>query len=320
MQKAITRILSSLVLASFTSAAHADFGFSEKDGVLQLLDGSKLVTSFRTDYRVPCLYPLTAPSGANILRHWPLENDASSEDKDHPHHRGLWLSHGNVNGYDFWAGFDNKNATIRLDSITGKEADGTSAAFTANLTWTAESKDLLGETRLHSFSMPDADTLRLDITSTLTGLETDVIFGDTKEGTFAIRMDRSLRVVGPEAKATLTNSNGETNTQAWGKRADWAAYSGPDELGKPVVIAILDDPSSFRHPTHWHARDYGLLAANPFGIHDFEKGKDKGAGNHTLKPGESITLRYTVIIHSGSLESAKLDEVHKSLTTERAKP
>ncbi len=315
MHKIIPPLLSALALACFTSTAHAEFEFSKKEGVLQLLDGGKLITAFRTDYRVPSLYPLTAPSGANILRHWPLENDAPSEEKDHPHHRGLWLSHGNVNGYDFWAGFDNKNATIRLDSVSEKKADAKAASFTANLTWTAEGKEMLGETRSHSFSKPDAETLRLDITSTLTALKADVVFGDTKEGTFALRVDRTLRSVGPEAKATLANSNGEKNLEAWGKRADWAAYSGPDELGKPVVVAILDDPSSFRHPTHWHARDYGLLAANPFGIHDFEKLKDKTAGNHTLKPGESITLRYTVIIHSGSLESARLGEVYQSLKT-----
>jgi hypothetical protein len=313
MNKQITPILSAIALVSLSVAAKADFSFGGKDGDLQLLDGEKLVTVLRTDYRIPCLYPLTSPSGANILRHWPLENDAPSEEKDHPHHRGLWISHGNVNGYDFWAGFDKKNATIRLDSIPSKKADGKTASFTANLTWVAGGKELLGESREHSFSMPDKDTLRLDITSTLTALKEDVVFGDTKEGTFALRVDRTLRANGPEAKATLVNSNGETNAKAWGKRADWAAYHGPDELGKPAVIAILDDPSSFRHPTHWHARDYGLLAANPFGIHDFEKLKDKKAGNHILKPGESTTLKYTVIIHHGTLESAGLDAINKSL-------
>ena len=295
---------------------HAEFSFAEKDGALLVNDDGKLITAFRTDYRVPYLYPLTAPGGANVSRHWPMEEDAKSEEKDHPHHRGLWLSHGDVNGYDFWAGFDNKNASIKVKSVHGEKVENGVASFNADLYWTAEGKDILGDTRVYSFSRPDADTLRIDITSRLFPIKIDVVFGDTKEGTFAIRMDRSLRVVGPEAKATLTNSNGETNAEAWGKRAKWAAYSGPDELGKPVVVAILDDPSSLRHPTHWHARDYGLLAANPFGIHDFEKGKDKKAGNLTLKAGESITLKYTVIIHQGTLESAGLDAIYGSLGKE----
>lgn len=314
MNHQTTRILVAIAFAVSSPAAMAEFSFARKDGTLQLLDDGKLITAFRTDYRIPYLYPLVSPSGANILRHWPMEEDAPTEEKDHPHHRGLWLSHGNVNGHDFWAGSGGKTASIKEKSIYGEKVGDGVASFSADLYWTVDGATLLLEDRRHSISRPDASTLRIDISSRLTARNDDVVFGDTKEGTFALRVDRTLRAKGPEAKATLVNSNGETNAKAWGKRADWAAYHGPDELGKPAVVAILDDPSSFRHPTHWHARDYGLLAANPFGIHDFEKTKDKKAGNHVLKKGESMTLRYTVIIHNGSLESAKLGEIQKSLS------
>ena len=313
MQKTLRTLLTATCSLTLAPLALADFSFVEKDGSLQLNDGETLVTAFRTDYRVPYLYPLTAPSGTNITRHWPMEDDQKTEERDHPHHRSLWLSHGNVNGHDFWADFGKKNPSIVLNSITEKKADADSATFTADLTWTAEGEKLLQETRTHTFSRPDDKTLRIDIKSTLTALADKVVFGDTKEGTFAIRTDRTLRVKGKEAKAKLTNSNGDTDADAWGKRANWAAYSGPDEKGEAVVIAIIDNPVSFRHPTHWHARDYGLLAANPFGIHDFESNKDKTVGELTLKKGESFTLAYTVIIHNGSLESAKLDETYKSL-------
>jgi hypothetical protein len=301
-------LFAAIVTALLTSFAGAEFRFEEKDGTHSLYDGETLVTAFRTDYRVPYLYPITSPSGANIARHWPMENDAPTEDKDHPHHRGLWLSHGDVNGYDFWAGsVGKKDAVIRTDSVATAKAEDT-ATVIASLTWLGDGKEILNEKRWHTFSRPDPKTLRIDVQSTLTALVDEAVFGDTKEGTFAVRTDRTLRVVGKEAKATLTNSNGETNLAAWGKRAKWAAYSGPDELGKPAVVAIIDGAKSFRHPTHWHARDYGLLAANPFGIHDFEKKKDKTLGNHTLKKGETLFLNYAVIIHHGSLESAELDE------------
>ncbi len=292
---------------------YAALEFTDNDGTLEIRDGDSLVTAFRTDYRVPYLYPLTSPSGANIARHWPMEKDAASEEKDHPHHRGLWFSHGNVNGYDFWANFDKKNPSIILNSITAKKVEDGTASFTASLTWTAEKRELLDEDRSFSISRPNPETLRIDVTSTLTALEDEVLFKDTKEGTFAIRMDRSLRVKGPEAKSTLINSNGEKNLDAWGKRADWAAYEGPDEKGEPTVVAIIDNPGSFRHPTHWHARDYGLLAANPFGIHDFEKKKDKSLGDHLLRKGETLVFKHTVIVHHGTLESAKLEEISKSL-------
>lgn len=306
-------ILAALFTALFTGSAWAEFRFEEKDGTHSLYDGETLVSAFRTDYRVPYLYPLTSPSGANICRHWPMEKDAPSEETDHPHHRGLWLSHGDVNGYDFWAGsVGKKDAVIHTDSVATEKTD-TTATISAGLKWLGEGKELLGDNRSYTFSRPDPKTLRIDIRSTIVALADEVTFGDTKEGTFAIRTDRTLRVVGKEAKATLTNSNGETNAEAWGKRAKWAAYSGPDEKGQPVVVAILDHPISFRHPTHWHARDYGLLAANPFGIHDFEKKKDKTLGNFMLSKGNFLLLNYTVIIHHGTLESANLDAVHESL-------
>jgi hypothetical protein len=310
-------LLAAILTALFTGSACAEFRFEENDGTHSLYDGEKLVTAFRTDYRVPYLYPLTSPSGANVLRHWPMEEDAPTEEKDHPHHRGLWLSHGDVNGYDFWAGMiGKKDAVIRTDSVSTQKTE-TSATINAGLKWLGDGKELLGDNRSYTFSRPDPKTLRIDFKSTIFALADEVTFGDTKEGTFAIRTDRTLRVKGKEAKATLTNSNGETDADVWGKRAKWAAYSGPDELDQPVVVAILDDPISLRHPTHWHARDYGLLAANPFGIHDFEKKKDKTLGNFVLRKGDFLLLNYTVIIHQGTLESAKLDSIHQSLANQK---
>jgi hypothetical protein len=308
----ITRLAIAFLLAAFPQL-NAQFSFTKNSGNLELHHGEDLITALRTDYRFPFLYPVHSPSGANITRNWPMNPDTPGEDKDHPHHRGIWLAHGSVNGYDFWADTGKKNPTIRLNSITDKQVKNGIAQLTADLTWTAETKELLQETRSYTFSKPNPETLRIDIHSTLTALAGEVVFGDTKEGTFAIRTDRTLRVKGPTAKSTLTNSNDDTNLAAWGKRANWATYIGPDELGKPAVVAIINHPSSFRYPTHWHARDYGLLAANPFGIHDFEKKKDENLGNHTLKKTESITLSHSVIIHHGTLETAKLDEIFNSL-------
>jgi len=315
MQNLFTLHIAALLLFASSHLAVADFSFTEKDGTLQLLDDGKLVTAFRNDYRFPYLYPLPSPSGANIARHWPMEEDAPTEDKGHSHHRGLWLTHGSVNGYDFWTVSRVKGTDITIKSITDKKIENGTASFTADLIWTADGKDLLSETRTQSFSRPSPETFRIDFTSKLTATAETVVLGDTKEGTFAIRTDRTLRVTGKEGKSTLVNSNGDTNAKAWGKRANWAAYSGPDELGKPAVVAIIDHPTSFRHPSHWHAREYGLLAINPFGINDFESKGDKTLGNHTLKQGESITLRYTVIIHHGTLETAKLDDIYHSLPT-----
>jgi hypothetical protein len=100
----------------------------------------------------------------------------------------------------------------------------------------------------------------------------------------------------------IVNSEGINDTKAWGKAASWVDYTGPVD-GKTVGISILNHPSSFRYPTTWHVRDYGLFAANPFGYHDFGQ---KTSGEYVLPKGDSIQFRYRVILHDGDTASADL--------------
>jgi hypothetical protein len=267
------------------------------------LDG-KPFTAFRTDSRVPYCAPLMSASGAVLTRHWPMEDGFDGEEKDHPHHRAFWMSHGNVNGHDFWAWQFGKDPRIELRKVGEIKKD----AFTVELAWTAGGATHLTETRSYAFRKIDARTTMIDFRSTLTAADGDAVFGDTKEGFFAIRVDRTLRQKGPTAKGAIADSEGRQDGATWGKRSGWVAFTGPDEKGEPAVIAVLDHPSNLRHPTWWHARDYGLLAANPFGIHDFEGKKDKTLGQHVLKKGESLSFRYGVVLHHGGLDSAKLAE------------
>ena len=105
------------------------------------------------------------------------------------------------------------------------------------------------------------------------------------------------------------NSAGQRDTDAWGKAARWVGYWGPID-GKTVGLAVLDHPGNLRHPAHWHARDYGLVAANPFGLHDFT-GAEPGTGDHTIPDGESLTLRYLFVFHEGDPEAADIDGLWK---------
>ncbi|MBC8402310.1 MAG: PmoA family protein [Candidatus Marinimicrobia bacterium] len=52
------------------------------------------------------------------------------------------------------------------------------------------------------------------------------------------------------------------------------------------------------YPPYWHARQYGLLAANPFGQKIFSKGAEEL--NFMLQKGESTTFRHRLFIHSGA--------------------
>ncbi len=303
MKKLLTIFLAS------SAPVWAELKLEESAGSMKVLDDGKLLSEYRTDWKVPYVYPLTSPSGAIISRHWPTDPGIPEEDKDHPHHRSLWMGHGLVNGADFWSFKDEKNARIIHHGFSGKEAKDGVVSFTADLEWNAEGKKLLTEKRTFTFSEPDKETLVIGIRSELLA-EEDVVFGDTKEGMIGFRMDRTLRLKGKQAKSHIVDSNGLTDNDTWGKRANWVAYTGPDEKGEPVVAAFLDHPASFRYPTYWHVRDYGLVAANPFGVHDFEGKKDqKDLGSHSLKKGGTLSFRYAIVIHHGDIKSAGLDKI-----------
>ena len=126
-----------------------------------------------------------------------------------------------------------------------------------------------------------------------------VEFRDTKEGSFGIRVASSMDV-DKKTGGKITNAEGLTNEKAWGQASPWVDYVGPVG-GKTVGIAVLNHPSSFRYPTTWHVRTYGLFAANPFGWHDFGRAEK---GDYTIPQGQSITFRYRVILHTGDTKSA----------------
>ncbi len=276
------------------------------DGVEVWEDGA-LLTAYHTG-RVPYVYPLPSASGANLARNWPIKKGVEGEEKDHPHHRSMWFSHGAVNGYDFWAWTGGGEPEIRHLRTHGETETENGVSFAVDLEWVADGRRQLAETRHYRFHRPDEETLWIDLISKLTAADDDVKFGDTKEGTCAVRVDRTLRLKGTLAKGGILDSEGRTDDQSWGQRSEWVAFYGPDEKGEPAVVAMFDHPENLRFPTWWHARDYGLLAANPFGIHDFEKGKPAGSGDFLLKKGATLELRYRVLLHHGKPETARLAE------------
>lgn len=271
------------------------------------IDG-KLFSEYRTtDAQRPYMYPITGPGGANLARPYPMEEGGA---KDHPHHRSMWFTHGGVNGVDFW-GNGEKNGTIKHAGFDEINASGSMGSFIARSDWTLPSgESVMTDVRaIRIEALPGGGTI-VDWTIKLIASKDDVTFTDTKEGSFALRLCPSLSI--KESKeAHITTSEGEKDLAAWGKRAKWVTYHGPDPKSSPVSVTIFDHPQNLRHPTWWHARDYGLFAANPFGIHDFEKDPDKTKGNHVLQKGQTMTQRYRVLIEAGDPDQAKLAEKFK---------
>ena len=240
------------------------------------------------------LLPVISSSGSWLTRGFPFVKNTTGESTDHPHHQSLWFAHGDVNGIDFWKVGEGKGTIEVLKSTIGDDT------ITLENVWkTPEGKPLLTDTTTISFG--EEGTLRwIDYSVTLTAGSEAVTFGDTKEGTMAVRTHPELRTK-PPAKGKAINSEGDKDGELWGKRASWVSYSG-----KPGSITIFDHPENLRHPTTWHARDYGLVAANPFGIHDFEK-KPEGTGDFTLDPDKSFNLRYRFLLAPNELGKREIE-------------
>lgn len=276
------------------------------DGSLRIEIDGRLFSEYRTDAQRPYMYPITGPFGENLARPYPMEQGGA---EDHPHHRSMWFTHGGVNGVDFW-GNGEKNGTIQHAGFDQIKAEGPVGSFVAKTRWVLPSGDpvLSDERRIRIEALAGGGAI-VDWVITLTADSGEVTFNDTKEGSFALRLGPSLSMkVNKEEnrEAHITTSEGARDKKAWGTRAKWVTYHGPDPKGNPVSVTVFDHPRNLRHPTWWHARDYGLFAANPFGIHDFEKSEDKTKGDHVLSKGQSMTQRYRVLIEKGGPDQARL--------------
>lgn len=278
-------------------------------GKARVMAGKEDFTTIQwRDMPRPVLYPVYGPSGAHLTRKYPMEDAAEGEAKDHIHHRSLWFTHGNVNGHDFWSESDKAGKIVAEKVSQERSGDG---GVTVNLTskWvTVDGEHILNDKRAMTFYATQ-DTRTIDFDITLWSNDHDLVFGDTKEGSMAIRTRPELRLKGPVAKGHILNANGDKDGKAWGKRAKWVSYYGPVE-GETVGIVMFDHPENVSHPTWWHARDYGLFAANPFGKHDFEGG-DPGSGDVKVAKGEKLHLRYRIIFFTGEPTAERMEAMWK---------
>jgi hypothetical protein len=281
------------------------------DRAVVTIDGKLFTEYVFTGHAKPILYPIIGPHGVPMTRNYPMKEDVDNEAHDHPHHKSLWFTHDKVNGVQFWMEYPGKNSAKQPGKIIQQKMTIDGNRIVTNNDWTApDGKVVCSDRREVSFGGTSA-ARQIDFTITLTASHGDVVFGDTKEGTMAIRTNPLLRLQSDEkrgnhtAKGQSVNSEGVAGKEMWGKRAKWVDYWAPVDDDHTVGIAIMDHPSNPRHPTWWHARYYGLVAANPFGIHDFEK-QPEGTGDMTIKSGESVTFRYRFLFHAGDVKEADI--------------
>ncbi|RYC71189.1 DUF6807 domain-containing protein [Spirosoma sordidisoli] len=277
-----------------------------------------------TVLKKPVLYPIVSAGGNAITRGWPLD-PRPGERVDHPHHVGMWFNYGDVNGHDFWnnsidVGPEHKGpfGTILHTGITSMKGGKGQGELVVTADWLDKDNQLmLRETTTFRFGA-SADSRTIDRITTLTAAGKEVVFKDNKEGMIALRVARQLEqpstkpevftdAQGVATKVPLLDNTGVTGLYrssenkegdaVWGTRANSVALSGV--IGSEnLVVTLLDHPKNVGYPTYWHARGYGLFAANPLGPSVFTNGKAP-AMNYTLDPGKSVTFRYRLLVESG---------------------
>lgn len=256
----------------------------------------------------PFIHPLYGPGGIALTRGYPMLEGVAGEAEDHPHHQSFWFAHGDVNGFDFWHGKGHDERMV-WNGDYAIDNSSESCRIKSGYDWTVdESTVICTEQRELSFA-GDGDTRTIDVVVTLTAGSEPLVLGDTKEGSFALRLHPALRVEGEVATGTLINSEGQSGKDAWGKRARWIDDSGTID-GQEVGVAIFDHPSNHAHPTWWHARTYGLVAANPFGVHDFERKPEK-TGELVVPAGGSLRLEYRVLLHGADWDHERLESAYR---------
>jgi hypothetical protein len=276
------------------------------EGVRVTIDGQLFTEYLTRSGAKPILWPILGPTGKPMTRAYPM-GEAPNEKKDHPHQRSLWFTHGDVNGISFWEE-SAKGGTARHRRFVTIQSGSTAVIETEN-DWMGPKGEKVCEDRRRLTFGVQGDARWIDFDITLKATNGPVKFGDTKEGTFGLRIAETMKV---EAKrgGRIVNSEGATDEKAWGKRAAWVDYYGP--VGDETVgIAVLNHPKSFRFPTYWHVRTYGLFAANPFGVRDFSEDK-KADGSHTVPAGESISFYYRVLFHKGDDKEGKVADAYKA--------
>jgi hypothetical protein len=263
------------------------------------IDG-KPFTTFHdgADVGKPYLAPVRSASGKIVTRGFPMET-IEGESRDHLHHTGLWFSYDDVNGAKLW-----ENHPSYTKPHMGKEvvrsAEWKDGALKTVIEWRdTDGKVLLVENRDMTFA-GDANTRSIDFRITLTAAQ-DVVLGDTKEGAFAIRLAEPFT----ERKGgRMTDADGRVSMkQVWGKRSNWVDYVAALD-GEKVGVAIFDHPDNPRHPTYWHARDYGLFALNPFGRNAFDDKAEES--KWTIAKSEKLAFRWMVVVHPGDADVSEL--------------
>lgn len=303
---ALILITSCLLISSLPAADSpvARVSFHQQPGSLQIkIDEKPFATYVWNDPKIlrPYFAHIHAPNGQQVSRRLPpVEGQDATDHADM--HPGLWLAFGDLAGADFWR---NKGRVQHIEFIDEPTVTNDSGRFSVRNRYVAVEKTICEEVCRIRIRLHDSGYL-INWTSEFSGPD-ELSFGDQEEMGLGIRLATPLTV---KNGGQIVNSDGFKNEKGvWGKQADWCDYSGAID-GQQVGIALLPDPRNFRR-CWFHARDYGLLVANPFGQNAFTKGEKSRI---VIKQSEKFQLRFGVLVHSGNVDLASSFQKWKDST------
>ncbi len=287
----------------------------------QITYGGELFAEYhtRSGFR-PVVWPIIGPTGEAMTRGYPLQPANRDEATDHIHHRSCWFGHEGVGGINTWIepregeplrGHLGEVVHRHFDEV---DTDGTQAIVTTTNDWLGANGSKVCEDQRTLRFFANSNYRWIDFWVIIRATEKDVPIADTKEGTFGVRVAGTMKV---DAKrgGQIVSSRGLKDAAVWGQPAEWVDYSGPVK-GERVGIAILSHPTNFRPAPRWHARTYGLLAANPFGEKHFPKVAGYQQGAYTIRKGESLQLRYRVVLHSGDETEGEVPQRYREFAAD----
>lgn len=303
-------------------AQHGPVTVKLNDGKAEFkVDGKTVAVYHCKGFAKPILYPVYTPSRLSITRSWPIETDKPGETKDHPHQKSVWFCHGDVipegvelkdkikgvKGVDFWSEAKGHGIIACTQVKAGPSGDNYATIETKNEWRTADGRKILDEARrvlVVNLGKGQLYIFEIDLNASVC----PIIFGDTKEGAMAVRVNDKIN---EKHSGVITNAEGlQTEKKCWGQQSAWCDYSGTID-GKKGGIAIFDDPHN-NTPVCWHSRGYGLMGANPFGrAHSGFPAVRGKTDLIRLDRGEHLRLRYGVYVHDGDVKSGNVAEAYE---------
>lgn len=253
------------------------------------INGNLLTNYILSEHeKYPFFFPVNGPSNASVT---------SMRNANYPHHSSLFFGCDRVNGGNYWQeGLDRGQiASIRADIL---ESGGDKVIIENENIWKRPSAMApIKDIRTITITAPSSDMYQIDMDIIMEML-LDVTIEKTNHSLLSVRMDPDLAVING---GTMVNAEGETGEKGtFGKASPWMDYHG-SRMGLTEGIAILQHPSNAWYPAPWFTRDYGFFSPTP--MYWPENGE-----NTLLQKGQTLELRYRILIHTGDHREAGIEE------------